>query len=247
MSTRDSNVETIAMGTSTSDGKNWAKLVAIGPKTWSYWRIKEEKGTYYSAAYEDGDKKVVLFSSKNGLDWTMGAPIYTISKNTPLETELTFMDNGKVLALVRTDGDDDQLLGNDGGLRTRICWADPPYDSFDCPSAFEGERLDGPVSFFHDGRLFVIARRHIFGVDCKKRTALFEITGDFQHGGTLGIKDWGDLPSAGDTSYAGVVPLDANTILTSWYSGNLQKDESWVFGIFDVTDIWKARIDFPGT
>ncbi len=230
-STRDSNVETIAMGTSSSDGKTWSKLVALAPKTWSYWRIKENAGVYYSAAYEDGDKSVVLFSSTDGLAWTMGAPIYTKSADTPLETELTFMSNGKLLALVRMDGNDNELLGNAGRLRTKICWADPPYDTFDCPAEFDGQRLDGPVSFFQDDRLFVIARRNIIGIDCKKRTALFEITGDFQHGGALALKDWGDLPSAGDTSYAGVAPIDSHTVLTTWYSGSLAKDESWVVGI----------------
>ncbi|HVY47479.1 MAG TPA: sialidase family protein, partial [Minicystis sp.] len=243
-STRDSNVDTIAMGTSTKDGTHWAKLAPIGPETWSFWRVKEQKGVYYSAAYEDGDKQVVLFSSHDGTSWTMGPVIYDVAKDTPLETELTFMPSGKLLALVRMDGNDDELLGDTGRLRTKICWSDPPYSSFSCPDELDGQRLDGPVSFFHDGRLFVVARRHIKGIDDRKRTALFEITGDFDHGGKLGVTWWGDLPSAGDTSYAGVAPIDGDTVLTTWYSGNLEKDESWSVGMFDVTDIWKATLDF---
>jgi hypothetical protein len=241
-STRDSNVDTIAMGASSADGVTWSDLAAIGPEMWSYWRIKEQAGVFYTAAYADGDKSVSMFSSTDGVTWTQGGQVYGISADTPLETELTFMPSGKLLALVRTDGNDDELLGNVGRLRTQICWSDPPYATFTCPDVFMGQRLDGPLSFFHDGRLFVIARKHL-GANDKKRTALFEITGDFE-GGALAIKEWGELPSAGDTSYAGIAPIDDGHALVTWYSGNLELDEGWALGIFDITDIWQGTIDF---
>ncbi len=74
----------------------------------------------------DGDKSVSLFSSKDGVAWAQGAVVYGVSVDTPLETELTFMPSGKLLALVRMDGTDEELLGDSGRLRTKICWADPP-------------------------------------------------------------------------------------------------------------------------
>jgi hypothetical protein len=251
-STRDSNVDTLPQMTSSADGMTWSPLAPITDgttTTWhthSFWRIKEQGGVYYSAAYLDGDQSVTLFSSTDGVAWTKGADVYTISANTPLETELTFMPSGKLLALVRTDGSDAQLLGNDGGLQTQICWADPPYSSFSCPTAFMGYRLDGPLSFFHDGRLFVVARKHLapaYMGDCRKRTAVYEIQGTLE-GGPITLKEWGELPSAGDTSYAGVATIDADHSLVSWYSGNLAKDESWVTAMFDITDIWQGTIDF---
>jgi hypothetical protein len=242
MSTRDSDVDTIALGTSSTDGKTWSDLAPIGPNTWSFWRIKEQAGVYYSAAYEDGDKSVKLFSSTDGVTWTPGAVVYSIAADTPLETELTFMPSGKLLALVRMDGTDEELLGDQGRLRTKICWADAPYTTFACPDEFMGERLDGPLSFFHDNRLFMVARKHL-GADDRKRTALYEITGTLE-GGPLSIKEWGELPSAGDTSYAGVAKIDDGHSLVTWYSGNIDKDEGWAFGMFDVTDIWQATIDF---
>jgi len=242
-STRDTGVDTIAQMVSTSDGTTWTPLTPIGPETWSFWRIKEQAGVYYSAAYLDGDQSVSLFSSADGVAWTKGAQVYGIAADTPLETELTFMPSGKLLALVRMDGTDQELLGDFGRLRTKICWADPPYSQFACPAEFDGERLDGPLSFFHDGRLFVVARQHL-GADDRKRTALYEITGDFDGGGALAIKEWGELPSAGDTSYAGVANIDADHALLSWYSGNLQKDEGWALAMFDITDIWQGTIDF---
>src|SRR5262245_29759650 len=69
-STRDSNVDTIAVSTHSPDGATWTPLTPIGPNTWSFWRIQEQGGVYYSAAYEDGDKSVSLFSSTDGATWT---------------------------------------------------------------------------------------------------------------------------------------------------------------------------------
>jgi hypothetical protein len=206
------------------------------------WRIKQQGGVYYSAAYLDGDQSVTLFSSKDGVAWTKGADVYTVSADTPLETELTFMPSGKLLALVRMDGTDAELLGDQGRLRTKICWADPPYDSFSCPDELMGERLDGPLSFFHDGRLFVVARKHLSTGD-RKRTALYEIGGTLD-GGPITIKEWGELPSAGDTSYAGVATIDATHSLLTWYSGDLAKDEGWALAMLDITDIWQGTVDF---
>jgi hypothetical protein len=243
LSTRDSNVDTITVSMNTSDGSTWSEKTDIGPPGWSFWRIKEHAGSYYSAAYQDGDKSVVLYTSSDGITWTAGAPVYTISADTPLETELTFMPDGQLLALVRMDGNNTDLLGDVGPLRTQICWSTPPYASFSCPAEFDHERLDGPVSFFAEGRLFVVARRHLqMGTD-KKRTDLYEITGDFLSGGTIGIKDWGELPSAGDTSYAGVAPLDSTHFLLSWYSSDLTTDPPWVTAMYGPTDIWLAKLD----
>jgi hypothetical protein len=242
-SSRDTGVDTIAQMSHSSDGTTWSELRPIGPETWSFWRIKEQGGVYYSAAYLDGDQSVSLFSSTDGVAWTKGAQVYGVSADTPLETELTFMPSGKLLALVRMDGTDAELFGDFGRLRTKICWADPPYSQFACPAELDGQRLDGPLSFFHDGRLFVVARKHL-PTDDRKRTSLYEITGDFDQGGALAIKEWGELPSAGDTSYAGVATIDADHALLSWYSGNLQKDEPWVLAMFDKTDIWQGTLDF---
>ena len=245
-SARDSNVDSVTVAAHSSDGATWTPLTDVGPHGYSFWRIREHAGVYYSAAYEDGDKSVVLFSSTDGLAWTRGAPVYAVSADTPLETELTFMPNGKLLLLVRTDGTDDELLGDSGRLRTKVCWSSPPYASFDCGAELAGQRLDGPLTFFdaQRARLFVVARKHLQGTG-KKRTALFEITGDLtgEAGGALAIDERGELPSAGDTSYAGVAMLDASHALVSWYSGDLVADRPWLLAMFDLTDVWHGVID----
>jgi hypothetical protein len=241
LSTRDSNVDTVAVAMHSSDGVTWSAQTPIGPHGWSFWRIKQQNGVYYTAAYQDGDLSVVLYTSTDGVTWTAGAPIYTVSADTPLETELTFMPGGKLVALVRMDGTNQELLGDQGRLRTKVCWADPPYATFACPAEFDGQRLDGPLTFFVGSRLFVVARKHLQGTG-KKRTALYEIAGDF-NGGALSIQEWGELPSAGDTSYAGVAMVDPAHALVTWYSGDLTADRPWALAMFDLTDIWQGTID----
>jgi hypothetical protein len=56
-----------------------------------------------------------------------GTQVYGVSADTPLEPELTFSPSGRrLLALVRMDGSDSELLGFQGRLRTKVCWATVP-------------------------------------------------------------------------------------------------------------------------
>jgi hypothetical protein len=243
-SPRDSNVDSISVNTISADGGfTWTPLVAIGPPTWSFWRVKvDAAGTYYSAAYEDGDKSVLLYSSSDGQTWTPRAVVYSVSEDTPVETELVFFPDGTLLGLVRMDGTDAELLGNQGRLRTKACTSAPPYIAFDCSYELDGARLDGPVAWLRGDRLFVVARRHLIEPEDRKRTALYEITYAAPTG-PFGYVDHGDFPSTGDTSYAGVVPLDTNRYLVTYYSSNLHADGPWARALLGPTDIWKATID----
>jgi hypothetical protein len=102
-------------------------------------------------------------------------------------------------------------------------------------------RLDGAVSFYFGKRLFVIVRKHLLGAGIHKRTALYEITGNLESG-PIGIVERGELPSAGETSYAGVVPLGGARFLISWYSSPLAGDPSWPQAFLGQTDIRQATI-----
>jgi len=239
---RDSDVDTVALRFSSTDGNTWTYEGEMGPHGWSFWRIKAVNGVLYTAAYQDGDKSVVLYSSTDGKTWTAGATVYDVAADTPLETELMFFPSGRLLALVRTDGDNNELIGTQGRLRTFPCWADPPYATFTCPGPINGQRLDGPLGLFWKDRLFVIARKHL-GEDGRKRTALFELTGDFTTNSIPVVIDRGELPSAGDTSYAGAVPVDDHRFLVTWYSSNLLDDETWITALLNASDIWKATLN----
>jgi hypothetical protein len=145
--------------------------------------VVKHDGVYYSTAYEDGDLRIVLYRSRNGIRWHAGPRIYGVSADTPLEAELAFSPSGKhLLALIRLDGSDFDLFGYQGRLRTKVCWSSPPVERFTCPQTLHGVRLDGSVAFYYGHRLFVIAREHLRGPAIRKRTALYEITGNLEGG-----------------------------------------------------------------
>src|SRR5262249_16537266 len=62
-SLRDTGVDSISVETNSTDGVSWSPFRAIGPVGWGFWRVVEHEGTYYSAAYEDGDLHVVRYRS----------------------------------------------------------------------------------------------------------------------------------------------------------------------------------------
>jgi hypothetical protein len=240
---RDEGADSITVDTYSTDGRRWSPLHDIGPPRWGFWRVAQQDGTYYSAAYEDGDLRVVLYRSTDGRSWRAGPQIYGVSKDTPLETELIFTPSGKrMLALVRMDGNDFELFGHRGRLRTKVCWARRPYRRFRCPTELRGVRLDGPVSWYWRGRLFIIARKHLKGEGVRKRTALYEIRGNLE-GGPIRAVEHGELPSAGDTSYAGIARIGRTRFLATWYSSPPKQDPSWFVGFNGRTDIWKATLD----
>jgi hypothetical protein len=247
---RDTDAGSVSVEIHSLDGRKWSDPRPIGPSGWGFWRVVEHDGAYYSAAYEDGDLRVVLYRSRDGRRWKEGPEIYGASEDTPLETELAFSPSGKrMLGLVRMDGTDEELFGFQGRLRTKVCWAKKPFRSFSCPQELDGVRLDGAVAFYWDERLFVIARKHLPGTEIRKRTALYEITGDYE-GGPIGIYEWGEFPSAGDTSYAGIARVHGSRFLTTWYSSPPAEDPSWLEGFAGQTDIWRAKLDLsrlPGS
>jgi hypothetical protein len=188
---RDQNAGSITVQTHSFDGRKWSATRAVGPQGWGFWRVVKHDGVYYSTAYEDGDLRIVLYRSRDGVRWTAGPRIYGVSADTPLEAELAFSPSGKhMLALVRLDGTDFDLLGYQGRLRTKVCWSRPPFARFTCPETLPGVRLAGAVAFYYGKRLFVIAREHLRGPAIRKRTALYEITGNLE-GGSLGIRKMG--------------------------------------------------------
>jgi hypothetical protein len=242
----DAGIDALPVAFKSSDGKNWTSLGQIAPDMWTLWRPKKHGDVWYAAAYHDGDSDDALFSSTDGVSWTLGPDIYDVPADHEDETELQFMPSGALLALVRIDGTNAvDSLGDTGPLRTKVCWAWPPYASFTCPEELDGQRLDGPLAFFWNARLFVVARKHRQeDSPPHKRTSLFEITGDFNSAGTIAIKEWGELPSAGDTAYAGYAPVDGHRAVVAWYSGDLERDDPWVLGQISETNIWQATIDF---
>jgi hypothetical protein len=240
---RDCFGDALALETHSVDGTHWSPWYQMAPNGWSFWRPVERDGVFYDAAYRECDWQVDLFKSTDGIHWEHGPTIYSVWQDTPLETELVFSPSGDhMLALVRTDGDPTQIGGNQGTVKTVVCWAPKPFQSWNCPQELLNVRLDGPVAWWWRSRLFVLARKQIPGPEVKKRTGLYELTGNFE-GGPLAIHERGDLPSAGDTSYAGIAPVDSTHYVATWYTSDPAEDPSWEEGYAGPTDIWHGHID----
>src|SRR5262245_19068370 len=80
---RDTGVDSISVETHSRDGKPWYPPREIGPVRWGFWRVVQQGKTYFSAAYEDGDLRVVLYRSTDGERWSAGPEIYGIAAVTP--------------------------------------------------------------------------------------------------------------------------------------------------------------------
>jgi len=72
------------------------------------------------------------------------------------------------------------------------------------------------------------------GAWSRKRTALYEVTAE-------SLSYLSDLPSAGDTSYAGLV-LRNGFAYIDYYTSAIERDYPWLLGMFLPTDIRMARI-----
>jgi len=223
--------------TESSNGVTWTTPpVKVYDETWGFWRYTRHGALLYATGYNDGDTQVGLFSSPDGIQWQKVSLIYDSAPDIPSEAELQFFSDTAV-SLVRLDNG--ATLVEEG--HTAVCVSEPPYATWDCGRQFD-KRLDGPAWFHHQGRQLVVARKHLPG--SHKRTALYEILGALDDPlAPLELKELFELQSAGDTSYASVMPLGGAQFLVTWYSSVVAKDEIWLSGMISPSDIWAAWID----
>ena len=71
----------------------------------------------------------------------------------------------------------------------------------------------------------------------RKRTALYRVE-------EAGLVHLSNLPSAGDTSYAGLVRRGDNLYI-SYYTNDADKDYPWILGMVSPSEIRMARINLP--
>jgi hypothetical protein len=71
----------------------------------------------------------------------------------------------------------------------------------------------------------------------KKRTSLFLVKED-------GLTYLSDLPSAGDTAYAGAV-IRGSDAYVCYYTSRIDRDYPWIAGMIGATDIRMAKISLP--
>ncbi|NRA04549.1 MAG: exo-alpha-sialidase [Myxococcales bacterium] len=227
------------LSTST-DGRNWTPFEALGPEGWLFWRPKRgDERSWYVAAYWKHHGKSILLRSEDGRRWERVSVIHEGDGND--ETAIEFLPDGRLLATARLEITPDTMLGNDEA-GTLLAVSEPPYTKWEKHKT-KLTRLDGPVLFSVAGRVFAVARWQppphgglwkLGGVWSRKRTALYRVEPER-------LVYLSDLPSAGDTSYAGVV-RQGDTLLVEYYTSRVDRDYPWLLSMFLPTELRMARI-----
>jgi hypothetical protein len=228
--------------TSSTDGTSWEPAVEVDHPGWLFWRPKTNDGaTWYVTAYWNKHGKSMLLKSDDGVRWTTVSQIYEGERND--ETDFEFLPDGRILATARLEGSGNQW--GDASASTLIAVASPPYENWTYQKSTV-TRLDGPCLFPYNGRVYAIGRYQATrarglveqgGVYSRKRTSVFLVE-------PAGLHYLTDLPSAGDTSYAGVV-IRGDELYASYYTSPPERDVVWSMGMFRPSNIRMVRIDLP--
>lgn len=186
----------------TDDGARWSPPAECYDRSYVVWKPKAFGGRFYAGAHVipttgNRTRQSELVESVDGLTWRRVAVIHAVK--TESETAIHFFPSGRAMALVRN-----QAMPRHGWA----CFADPPYQKWSAeqvPMRFEGHNI------WALGDQLLVGSRYF--ERSESRTALL-----LYHNGTF--NRYAVLPSGGDTSYVGMVPLDADRILVSYYSSH---------------------------
>lgn len=228
-----------------ADGRTWSPRALAAPAGWLLGRPKlAADGAWYAPAHNLVDGGVKLFASADGLAWEAHAAI--ARGDGADETAIEPLPDGRLLAVTRLEAGGG--LGGHPRAGTLISAAAPPYTTWSPLGCSRLTRLDGPALFAYGDRVFAAGRfqPRVAGpiwwsgsVLSRKRTSLFAL-----RGGRL--TRVADLPSAGDTSYPGVVTRDGQAFI-SYYTSPPRRDGSWLTAMFLPTSIRMAAVplDLP--
>jgi len=180
------------------DGRTWSEPYKIGDPDFWLWRTTWHKGKAYSIGYGcNKQRSIRLYTSSDGKKFD--TLVKTLSDvGYPNETGLIFVGDTAYCLLRR---DDNVIKEGQLGI------SKPPYTTWEWKGI--GARIGGPQLIrVPDGRLLAAVRLY----DKKMRTSLCWI--DAQTGK---LTEALALPSAGDSSYPGMV-LHEGTLYVSYYS-----------------------------
>lgn len=229
--------------TSSKDGVNWHSIKSIGHGGWLFWRPKTSDNiTWYLPAYWWQHGTSQLLRSTDGLNWTEVGPIHespSIPGDFNDETAIEFLPDGRMISTARIEVGQD-LTGHKEG-HTLISVSQPPYTQWSAQKS-DVTRLDGPYLFSYGNKTFAIGRQHdentfptnVGSILSRYRTAVYQVLEDK-------LVHLSDLPSAGDTSYAGVVLKDGFAYV-SYYTNPINRDYPWIMGMLSESDIRIAKI-----
>ena len=229
---------------SSEDGLAWSAFRDLSPESWLLGRPAAWNGVkLYAPAHRLDSGTAVLLCSPDGIAWTIQGTIHGGSDGHADETAIHIKDDGRILAVTRIESGG-SLFGSPLAA-TLISTSTPPFSAWTALGRSLVTRLDGPCLFGAGGNLFALGRRQV-GTDARfqrqgsafghKRTSLFlieENRGELVH--------LADLPSSGDTSYAGAA-IAGGKVYISYYTNDPAGDLPWILGMLRPTSIRMAAI-----
>ena len=227
------------------DGTAWGEFEETSAAGWLIGRpLRSETLEWHAPAHHIDLGIAALMRSSDGLDWTIRSTISNPKTERADETSIHLLKDGRMLAVTRVEAGSGVFgSSRDGTLVSASAF---PYTSWTRLAMHLETRLDGPNMFDVDGRVYAVGRRQCRIADpflrqgsalARKRTALFRVGED-----TGGLAHIADLPSCGDTSYAGVAAA-AGKVFISYYTNDPRRDYPWVVGMSLPTRIQISAID----
>lgn len=227
---------------SSADGVTWEPFAEVNTPGWLYWRPKTlDNKTWYVTAYWHEHGKSTLLKSSDGHQWEIVSQIWEGDHND--ETDFEFLPDGRILATGRLEAGDG-LIGDDDAC-TLLSVSEAPYTQWSYERSYV-TRFDGPCLFPYNNRIYGIGRYQASfmkrfaeqgGLFSRKRTSIFL----FDEKRMIRLTD---LPSAGDTSYAGIV-IEGDDLYASYYTSDVKWNPPWILGMFEPSAIKMVRISLP--
>jgi len=221
------------VSTSSSDGTFWSPLMDITADGWLLGKPKSPDGkTWYAPTHHLKKGSAQLWRSIDGRSWETVSTIH--NGGSADESAIEFLPDGRLKFVTRFEAGG--LFGSERA-GTLLSVAEPPYTKW-IQTLSQITRLDGPTLFSVSGICYAIGRfqpktkgwLHGQGsILARKRTSIF-------HLGASDLTHLADLPSSGDTSYAGVAFLN-DYIFISYYSNDPRRDQPWIMGMLSPTMI----------
>ncbi len=231
------------------------------------WRIHLFDDVPYLLGYVGGENiyevdgepvEVYWLTTRDGRDWqpvVAGQPIVLVGGSS--ETDLTFLDDGGIVAVSRNEA------GDELGFGMKICRAEAnDLGRWTCVA--DPRKYDSPLVFRHGQRVFLIGRRNLtetgffdLGYDNlnraqqylqyqldysnrPKRCSLWEVDPE-----SLKVRFLVDLPSRGDTCFASILEEGPNAYSVFNYTSPLDgPDVAWQRGQAGQTLIYRVDLTF---
>ena len=207
----------------TTDGTNWVDETYIAEDDIWFWKHAWHEGVGYGVGY-DGIAPYTfnrLYTSTDPTNWTIHVTNLVVSTGGPSETALVFMPDDTAYGLVRRDFNN----VNSALLIT----ADPPYTDWSVQNL--GVRVGGPEMIrLPDNRLLAAVRLY-----SPNKTWLCWVDP-----GNGSLTPALQLPSGGDTSYAGMVWHDDHLWVSYYSSDNINTSNP----LNDPTSVYIAEVAY---